>query len=38
MQAHERHFPITTIYKTSLSPPAFLRLLAMVSAKTYIVG
>jgi hypothetical protein len=34
MQAHERHFPITGIYKMSLSPPAFLRILAMVTAKS----
>jgi hypothetical protein len=38
MQAHERHFPITAIYKTNPSPPAFLRLLAMVTAEIYIVG
>jgi hypothetical protein len=38
MHAHERHFSITTIYKMSPLPLAFLRLLAMVTAEIYIVG
>jgi hypothetical protein len=38
MQAHEYHFSITAIYKMSPLPPAFLRLLAMVTAEIYIVG
>jgi hypothetical protein len=38
MQAHERHFLITTIYKMHPSPPAFPKLLAMVTVEFYIVG
>jgi hypothetical protein len=35
MQAHERHFPITAIYKMSPSPPTFYKLLAMVIVETF---
>jgi hypothetical protein len=38
MQAHERHFSITTIYKMNPSPPAFSKLLAMVTTEIYIMG
>jgi hypothetical protein len=38
MQAHERHFSITAIYKMNPSPLAFFRLQAIVIVKIYIVG
>ena len=36
-KSHERHFSITTIYKTNPSPPAFPRLHVMTTAKIYIM-
>jgi hypothetical protein len=38
MQAHERHFPITTIYKMNPSSPAFSRLQVVATTQIYIVG
>jgi hypothetical protein len=38
MQAHERHFPITTIYKMNPLLLAFFRLLATVTVEIYIMG
>jgi hypothetical protein len=38
MQAYERLFSITAIYKMSPLLPAFPRLLAMVVVEIYIVG
>jgi hypothetical protein len=34
MQAHERHFSITAIYKMNPSPPTFSRLQAMATAES----
>jgi hypothetical protein len=38
MQAHERHFPITAIYKMNPSPLAFSRQQAMTTIEIYIMG
>jgi hypothetical protein len=38
MQAHERYFSITAIYKMSPSLLVSFRLLTMVTTKIYIVG
>jgi hypothetical protein len=38
MQAHERHFPITAVYKMNPSPSDFFRLQAMATAEIYIAG
>jgi hypothetical protein len=34
MHAHDRHFPMTTIYEKHPSPPTFSRLQAMAIAKS----